>query len=99
MATAFNQIRFDHDGTGYRLSGFHSDVNCLACHNVEDFSKVESSCATCHQDIHRTRLGVQCGRCHVVCEDTSHQAITHTVDGERRFEVLELVTVHGGAEN
>jgi len=25
----------------------------------------------------------------VVCEDTSHQAITHTVDGERRFEVID----------
>ncbi len=34
-------------------------------------------------------LCIQCGRCHVVCEDTSHQAITHTVDGARRFEVID----------
>lgn len=34
-------------------------------------------------------LCIQCGRCHVVCEDTSHQAITHLVDGMRRFEVKE----------
>jgi dihydropyrimidine dehydrogenase (NAD+) subunit PreA len=34
-------------------------------------------------------LCIKCGRCHVVCEDTSHQAITHTVDGERRFEVID----------
>ena len=34
-------------------------------------------------------LCIQCGRCHVVCEDTSHQAITHTVKGERRFEVID----------
>jgi len=32
---------------------------------------------------------IQCGRCHVVCEDTSHQAITHTVNGKRRFEVID----------
>ena len=32
---------------------------------------------------------IQCGRCHVVCEDTSHQAITALVDGVRRFEVKE----------
>ncbi len=32
---------------------------------------------------------IQCGRCHVVCEDTSHQAIRATVDGMRRFEVIE----------
>jgi dihydropyrimidine dehydrogenase (NAD+) subunit PreA len=34
-------------------------------------------------------LCIQCGRCHIVCEDASHQAITHTVDGERRFEVID----------
>ena len=34
-------------------------------------------------------LCIQCGRCHVVCEDTAHQAITHTVNGERRFEVID----------
>ena len=34
-------------------------------------------------------LCIQCGRCHIVCEDTSHQAITHTVNGERRFEVID----------
>ena len=33
-------------------------------------------------------LCIKCGRCHIVCEDTSHQAITHTVNGERRFEVI-----------
>ena len=34
-------------------------------------------------------LCIKCGRCHIVCEDTSHQAITHTVNGERRFEVID----------
>lgn len=34
-------------------------------------------------------LCIQCGRCHIACEDTSHQAITHHVDGQRRFEVKE----------
>ena len=34
-------------------------------------------------------LCIQCGRCHVVCEDTSHQAITHTVNGARKFEVID----------
>ncbi len=32
---------------------------------------------------------IKCGRCHVVCEDTSHQAITHIVNGERHFEVID----------
>ena len=32
-------------------------------------------------------LCIQCGRCHVVCEDTSHQAITTNQNGQRWFEV------------
>jgi dihydropyrimidine dehydrogenase (NAD+) subunit PreA len=32
---------------------------------------------------------IQCGRCHIACEDTSHQAISHTKDGKRYFEVQE----------
>jgi dihydropyrimidine dehydrogenase (NAD+) subunit PreA len=38
-------------------------------------------------------LCIQCGRCHVVCEDTSHQAITHTVNGIRKFEVIDAECV------
>lgn len=40
--------------------------------------------AVIHQD-----ACIQCGRCHVVCEDTSHQAISATKDGKRFFEVKE----------
>jgi dihydropyrimidine dehydrogenase (NAD+) subunit PreA len=32
---------------------------------------------------------ISCGRCHIACEDTSHQAITQTVNGKRRFEVID----------
>jgi dihydropyrimidine dehydrogenase (NAD+) subunit PreA len=34
-------------------------------------------------------LCIKCGRCHIVCEDTSHQAITASVNGARRFEVID----------
>ena len=34
-------------------------------------------------------LCIQCGRCHIVCEDTSHQAITASVNGHRRFEIID----------
>ncbi len=37
---------------------------------------------------------IQCGRCHVVCEDTSHQAITFSNEGGvRKFEVNEAECV------
>lgn len=32
---------------------------------------------------------IKCGRCHIACEDTSHQAITSSVNGIRHFEVME----------
>ena len=32
---------------------------------------------------------IKCGRCHIVCEDTSHQAITQSLDGERHYEVKD----------
>ena len=32
---------------------------------------------------------IQCGRCHIVCEDTSHQAITQVKEGVRHFEVMD----------
>jgi len=32
---------------------------------------------------------IKCGRCHIACEDTSHQAITQEVNGERRYEVID----------
>ena len=38
-------------------------------------------------------LCIQCGRCHIVCEDTSHQAITTMKDGKRFFEVNDAECV------
>ncbi|KAB2868209.1 MAG: 4Fe-4S dicluster domain-containing protein, partial [Bauldia sp.] len=34
-------------------------------------------------------LCIECGRCHIVCEDTSHQAITATLNGRRHFQVVD----------
>lgn len=38
-------------------------------------------------------LCINCGRCHIACEDTSHQAITSTVNGERHFEIIHAECV------
>jgi dihydropyrimidine dehydrogenase (NAD+) subunit PreA len=34
-------------------------------------------------------LCIKCGRCYAACEDTSHQAITSSVDGLRQFVVKD----------
>jgi dihydropyrimidine dehydrogenase (NAD+) subunit PreA len=38
-------------------------------------------------------LCIQCGRCHIACEDTSHQAIFATKNGQRHFEINEAECV------
>ncbi len=72
------------DEKGYRSI---DDFVGLAAANVSDWQYFNLNYVTkarIDQD-----LCIQCGRCHIVCEDTSHQAITHTVNGERRFEVID----------
>ena len=72
------------DGKGYRSI---DDFVGLAVANVTDWQFLNLNYVTkarIDQD-----LCIQCGRCHIACEDTSHQAITHTVNGERRFDVID----------
>jgi dihydropyrimidine dehydrogenase (NAD+) subunit PreA len=38
-------------------------------------------------------LCIKCGRCYIACEDTSHQAITATINGARHFEVIDAECV------
>ncbi|MDQ3559211.1 MAG: NAD-dependent dihydropyrimidine dehydrogenase subunit PreA [Pseudomonadota bacterium] len=68
-----------------------SDFVGLAAPNVTDWQYLNLNYVTkalIHQD-----LCIKCGRCHIACEDTSHQAITHIVDGRRHFEVIDAECV------
>lgn len=72
------------DESGYQSV---SEIVGKATPNVKDWQNLNLnyvSKAVIDQD-----LCIQCGRCHVVCEDTSHQAITSMVDGKRKFEVID----------
>ena len=68
-----------------------SDFQGRAVQNVTDWQFLNLNYvakARINQD-----LCIKCGRCHIVCEDTSHQAITHTVGGKRHFEVIDAECV------
>ena len=68
-----------------------ADIVGRATPNVRDWQQLNLNYiakARIDQD-----LCISCGRCHVVCEDTSHQAITKEVDGQRRFEVIDAECV------
>lgn len=53
---------FDHDKTGFPLTGEHGKKLCTSCHAPK--RKVSRDCFTCHKDQHRGRVGRQCEACH-----------------------------------
>ena len=81
MATGLSTFM---DAKGYRTI---EDFRGLAVPNVTDWQYLNLNYvakARIDQD-----LCIKCGRCHIACEDTSHQAITATVDGKRTFMVKD----------
>lgn len=63
------------------------DIVGMAIPNVTDWQKLNLNY------IAKAKIDqescIKCGRCHIVCEDTSHQAITLEKDGQRHFEVID----------
>jgi dihydropyrimidine dehydrogenase (NAD+) subunit PreA len=72
------------DEKGYRTI---DDFRGLAVPNVTDWQYLNLNYVTkarIDQD-----LCIKCGRCYAACEDTSHQAISATKNGQRHFEVID----------
>ena len=79
--------------TWIETKGYRSieDFRGMAVPNVTDWQYLDLNYvakAEIDQD-----LCIKCGRCHIVCEDTSHQAIWPTVDGHRKFVVNDAECV------
>lgn len=73
----FDADRFNHQQTGYKLTGAHVQQNCAACHKDEriespDLRKKETTylglktdCISCHKDVHQNTLSSKdCASCH-----------------------------------
>jgi len=95
MAYGFKIVKEMIDGLEGWMDekGYHrvSDFVGRAVPNVTDWQYLNLNYVTkayINQD-----LCIKCGRCHIACEDTSHQAITHTVAGKRHFEVIDAECV------
>jgi len=65
---------FDHQKSGYPLTGLHENVACLKCHkprteNAKVFVLYKdisfASCGDCHQDPHHGAFASACQNCHV----------------------------------
>ena len=64
--TAWLDVEFDHDVTGWPLVGFHNEAACLDCHADDTFQDTETTCYGCHagDDVHDGKSGQECENCH-----------------------------------
>lgn len=61
----FKTATFNHDRTGFPLTGQHKAVACASCHKSGNFTKLaHQKCSDCHKDPHQGRLGATCQQCH-----------------------------------
>ena len=65
------RANFDHNRTGFPLTGRHAAVACASCHKTRSpsgavtFTKMaHGRCTDCHRDPHQGRLGATCQQCH-----------------------------------
>ncbi|MFK5880394.1 MAG: hypothetical protein QM478_12965 [Flavobacteriaceae bacterium] len=70
---------FDHSKTNWTLDGKHLEVDCRACHFIENtdknsipiqkFTDMDTNCIACHENIHNDEFAINgvtdCIRCHV----------------------------------
>lgn len=72
----FDEDAFDHNLTGYELTGAHKKIDCRECHqpdfieradireNENTFLGLDDACLSCHEDYHQETLGADCTACH-----------------------------------
>jgi hypothetical protein len=90
VADGWQQVKFNHDPTGFPLRGAHTAVTCNACHARGFDVPVADTCAGCHRDRHAGEFGTQCEGCH---EDRSWRPLFQA-DAHRRT-MFPLVGKHG----
>jgi hypothetical protein len=73
--TTWKEAKFDHDATGFKLTGKHMTATCASCHKNSDlkgntvFKGTPQSCVSCHAapavpTVHKVNYGNDCARCH-----------------------------------
>jgi hypothetical protein len=57
---------FDHNLSGFPLTGAHTSLNCTQCHTGGGYSGLSTACAACHAEpsVHVGMFGTDCAQCH-----------------------------------
>lgn len=65
---SWQNFRFDHSQTRFKLAGKHKGVECRNCHPQERYRGLPRNCFACHKqdDKHKGKYGEKCQDCHSV---------------------------------
>lgn len=65
---SWQDFRFDHSRTKFKLQGKHKGVECRNCHPQEHYHGIPRNCVACHKqdDKHKGEYGQKCKDCHSV---------------------------------
>ncbi|MFO0598820.1 MAG: cytochrome c3 family protein [Myxococcaceae bacterium] len=77
---SWTDVRFNHDRTGFPLTGKHARTSCKSCHVVDFTTPLTRGCVGCHRDAHAGDLGARCESCH----DTTDWRSRFDADAHRR---------------
>ncbi len=66
VPSGWKNVTFNHNNTGFMLTGKHQNVSCLTCHKNGTFKGTPTNCYACHaaNDAHNGQFGKDCGACH-----------------------------------
>lgn len=81
--------RFQHERTGFALTGAHQATDCTGCHATGYSTAPTPACRACHTDVHAGELGERCDGCH----ETSDWRSRYDADAHRR-SVFPLLGAH-----
>lgn len=85
----FKPENFDHNKTGFKLTGAHTLKDCKDCHQdkfITDsrykkknktYFGLDIKCASCHEDFHQGTLGKECSGCHSTEKFKPAQSFDH----------------------
>ncbi|MFT3706233.1 MAG: cytochrome C [Archangium sp.] len=91
VTASWTDVRFNHERTGFPLTGKHARASCKSCHVTDFQAPLPQACLGCHRDVHAGELGARCESCHVTADWRSRfDADAH------RFTNFPLLGPHGG---
>ena len=84
----WQDFKFDHSQTKFKLNGRHKGVLCRDCHPRERYQGTPQTCYACHgnNDVHQGKFGKKCKSCHSV-NGWINQQFNH--DKDTKFKLTE----------